>query len=286
MSRFQIRHGFALLILISLLVALQSQGCAAATPELVVRTVEVTRIAVPSSIPLSLNPSKTILSPGEQVVISVIPEEWQAAELTWELASKDLSVPGTLSASTGPTVVYTAPEGSGEVNISVRGRTKEGVGSASISFSIKPRPMGGVVEFWTSPFRLDLDSERAREFSKVYPDVWVKIVSLPPEEAQAKSLTAIAAGVPPDVVLLPWEDAQVFGKKGFLDADATTWIIREIGEEKFAPESLKVLFNPDDKTWTAIPAKYGTLGIMTGSANKSAAEAWVKFLIEKEIEER
>lgn len=279
MIKFRIRRSFALLILISLLIALQGQGCAP-PPTPVPVTVVVTRIVVPSPIPLSLNPSKTILNPGDQTVISVISEEWQAAELTWELASKDLLFPGTLSAYTGPTVIYTAPEGLGEVTISVVGRTKERLGSASISFSIEPRPVGGVVEFWTSPSRLDWDSERASMFSKVYPDVWVKILSLSPEETQVNLLTAVAAGKPPDVVLLPWEDALIFGEKGFLDADAATRIIREIGKEKFDPELLNALFDPVDKTWIAIPTEYGALGIMIGSENKSVAETWVKFLIE------
>jgi ABC-type glycerol-3-phosphate transport system substrate-binding protein len=257
----------------------------------VTRVVEVEAIKevpVELTIPLSLNPSTAILNPGDQVVISVISEEWQAAELTWELfsESEDLKSPKALSASTGPTVIYVAPEQSGEVIVSVRGKTKGGVGKSSVSFTIEPRPLGGVVEFWTFPPKVDWDSERASEFPEVYPEVLVKIVSFSPEDTEDKLWTAIAAGAAPDVVRFPEIGvARVFGEKGFLDADTATWIIREIGEDKFDPILLNALLDPVDKTrWIAVPTEREALSIMMGAANKRVAEAWVTFLIERELQ--
>jgi Tol biopolymer transport system component len=89
-------------------------------------------------IPLALNPSTTTLKPGDQVVISVISNEWQEAELTWKASSeiRELDSPDSLSSTTGPAVVYTAPEVSGEVTISVIGTTQHSEGHASVSLNI------------------------------------------------------------------------------------------------------------------------------------------------------
>ncbi len=99
------------------------------------RTLVTTPTIVRDTIPLGLNPTATLLNPGDHVVISVISAEWRIAELTWELDPKGF---GDLSATTGPTVIYTAPKRSGTATVSLRGTIKGRVGSAVVSFKIRP----------------------------------------------------------------------------------------------------------------------------------------------------
>lgn len=74
-------------------------------------------------ISLSLTPSVNLLNNGQTIVISVISEEWQSAELTWELLSEELESMGSLSPEFGPKTVFKAPEvGEGKVTVSVTGR--------------------------------------------------------------------------------------------------------------------------------------------------------------------
>ncbi len=98
-------------------------------------TLATTPTIVRDTIPLGLNPTGSFLNPGDHVVISVISAEWRIAELTWELDPKAF---GELSATTGPTVIYTAPKRSGTVTVSIRGTIKGRVGSAIVSFKIQP----------------------------------------------------------------------------------------------------------------------------------------------------
>jgi hypothetical protein len=90
-------------------------------------------------IPLYVNPSRRVLYPGEQVLLSV-GDDWLKATLTWDgsWVSGNLAPAGWLSTSRGPYVTYTAPYGAGDVNIVVSGSLYGRTGLGVATFSIQP----------------------------------------------------------------------------------------------------------------------------------------------------
>lgn len=104
-------------------------------------------------IPIALNPSKTTLQPGENVVISVLSSEWRSARLIWSLWASSPRM-GTLSSNFDPTVVYTAPEEPGTVTVSVGGALEGKGGLTEVSFIITDdvdKPVSPEKEQETSP---------------------------------------------------------------------------------------------------------------------------------------
>ncbi len=290
----QARNNLGLLTLLVVIVGLVSEACAAATPAPTLLPPTVGPTSAPTTtatIPLGLNPSKDTLNPGDQVVISVVSEEWQTADLAWTLTSQDpkaLPAPGKLSATKGPTVSYIAPDGSGRVKVLVNGTIKGRVGSAAVFFTIQPKPTKRVVTFWTFPPFDTRDKSRVSEFTQLkgYSDVEINITSLSPKDIQTLLSKAIAAGTAPDAVRFPGtSDAKAFGEKGLLDAGSATQIIQGIGIDQFDQKTLYQLVDSRDKTrWLAVPTQsQGALGIMSGATDKGAAGAWVTFVVQKEL---
>jgi hypothetical protein len=91
----------------------------------------------PEPITVYLNPSGQRLPPDEQIVLSVAPG-WQPARLAWaaRVVSGSLSTPGQLSATGDPFVIYTAPDGQGEVEITVHGTLGDRTGVGSVLLSV------------------------------------------------------------------------------------------------------------------------------------------------------
>ena len=100
----------------------------------------------PPPIQLSLTPSKTAITANETIVISITSENWQKADLKWSLRYKNGGArsPGSLSALTGPTVVYTAPEEPGEVVVTVEGHQDGRESTASILFKVDSPQIDGI----------------------------------------------------------------------------------------------------------------------------------------------
>jgi len=89
------------------------------------------------TIPLYVNPSRRVLNPGDEVLLSV-GDDWLQASLTWDSSwASDDSWAGGLSATRGPYVYFTAPYDSGRVAITVNGRLYGRSGSGTVYFSIQ-----------------------------------------------------------------------------------------------------------------------------------------------------
>ena len=92
--------------------------------------------SIEGTIPLAINPSKTTLNSGDQVIISITSDQWATAELNWIIPPNS----GELEQLDDLTVLYTAPlERTGVVTVSVQGSNNTGVkGTASLIFNIQP----------------------------------------------------------------------------------------------------------------------------------------------------
>ncbi len=150
---------------------------------------------------------------------------------------------------------------------------------------VQPVCMKGVIDFWTFPPASGWDSDRANEFAKMCPDAQVKIMSASPQDLSVKLVVASQAADLPDAARIPrTDDVQLFAKDRLIDADSATTIIRQIGEGKFDQKLLETLRDPNNKNrWLAVPSGRGTLVIMVRAQNRSVAEAWVKFLAQREL---
>lgn len=88
-------------------------------------------------IPLSVTPSTKKITNGQTIVIAVLSDEWEKAQLQWSISSKTLKSLGQLSSQNGPIIVYTAPaSGEGEVIISISGTMDSIVGKADVPVTI------------------------------------------------------------------------------------------------------------------------------------------------------
>ncbi|MDP8924176.1 MAG: hypothetical protein M3O34_15035 [Chloroflexota bacterium] len=90
-------------------------------------------------IAIFVNPARTILYPGERVLLSV-GDSWLTANLTWEgrIVWGNLDSAGIFSSEPGPFVTYTAPSGHGDVEIRVAGMRNGRPGAGTINFAISP----------------------------------------------------------------------------------------------------------------------------------------------------
>ena len=90
-------------------------------------------------IPIFVNPARTVLYPGERVLLAV-GGAWVTAELTLEgwILSGNLRSAGTFVPGPGPFVTYRAPSGRGDVEIAVTGICNGTAGSGTVRFAVEP----------------------------------------------------------------------------------------------------------------------------------------------------
>ncbi|MEM7129307.1 MAG: SH3 domain-containing protein [Chloroflexota bacterium] len=94
---------------------------------------------------LAKTPSLEVLENGQSIVIDVISGGWDKAELLWDVSTKDLDAPGTLSSNSGTSVVYTAPDfGEGIVILAVAGMLGESRGTGQLELVIRAAPFATV----------------------------------------------------------------------------------------------------------------------------------------------
>jgi hypothetical protein len=91
-----------------------------------------------ATIPMFVNPSRRVLYPGEQVLVSV-GDDWLRANLTWDTiwSSGNPFDAGVLSAVRGPYVQYTAPYVGGYVQVVVRGTAAGRSGVGFVEFYVQ-----------------------------------------------------------------------------------------------------------------------------------------------------
>lgn len=123
---------------------------------------------------------------------------------------------------------------------------------------LKPTAAEGkvLVEFWTTDNeeeRVKVYEEVAARYMAAHPNVEVRIVPIQEAGISQRIAVAVAANRLPDIVRMGIERVAAFSADGILDESAAMAVINSIGVNDFREGPLKMVVNPTNGRYSAVP---------------------------------
>lgn len=120
------------------------------------------------------------------------------------------------------------------------------------------------VEFWTTltqSDRMQTIEVMADVFEALNPGVDVKVVGVDENDMPKQIAAAAAANTLPDMIEVGSNLSLAFAEQGIVDLDATTEIVNKLGKERLYKGALKMVENPDNGKFVAVPYRGWVQGI-------------------------
>ncbi|MCG9789345.1 extracellular solute-binding protein [Vibrio mediterranei] len=120
------------------------------------------------------------------------------------------------------------------------------------------------VEYWTTQTqsdRLQTIEVMADVFEALNPGIDVKVVAVDENDMPKQIAAAAASNTLPDMIEVGSNLSLAFAEQGIVDLDATTATIEAVGKDRFYKGSLKLVEDPDNNKFVALPYRGWVQGI-------------------------
>ncbi|MCF4172368.1 ABC transporter substrate-binding protein [Vibrio sp. McD22-P3] len=138
------------------------------------------------------------------------------------------------------------------------------LGLAVASLGLSSLAQATTVEYWTTQTqsdRLQTIEVMADVFEALNPGIDVKVVAVDENDMPKQIAAAAASNTLPAMIEVGSNLSLAFAEQGIVDLDATTATIEAVGKDRFYKGSLKLVEDPDNNKFVALPYRGWVQGI-------------------------
>ncbi|MDG3084928.1 extracellular solute-binding protein [Vibrio hannami] len=138
------------------------------------------------------------------------------------------------------------------------------LGLAAAGLSMSSVANATTVEFWTTltqSDRMQTIEVMADVFEALNPGIDVKVVGVDENDIPKQIAAAAASNTLPDMIEVGSNLSLAFAEQGIVDLDATTDVVNKLGQERIYKGALKMIENPENGKFVAIPYRGWVQGI-------------------------
>ncbi len=138
------------------------------------------------------------------------------------------------------------------------------LGLAAAGMTLSSLAQATTIEYWTTltqSDRIQTIEVMAEVFEALNPGINVEIVAVDENEIPTQIAAASASNTLPNIVEVGSNLSLAFADQGIVDVDATTEVVKTLGESRFYQGALKLIQNQDTQKYVAVPYRGWVQGI-------------------------
>ena len=138
------------------------------------------------------------------------------------------------------------------------------IGLAAAGMTLSSLAQATTIEYWTTltqSDRIQTIEVMAEVFEALSPGINVEIVAVDENEIPTQIAAASASNTLPNIVEVGSNLSLAFADQGIVDVDATTEVVKTLGESRFYQGALKLIQNQDTQKYVAVPYRGWVQGI-------------------------